>query len=366
MIDRRRLLSSAFAAPLVLRGSSSAQELLRVLGWAGYADQGVIDRFKAEFGADLVVDNIGAYDEIFLRLRAGGLGEYSVVAPHHGLVAALHAEGLLQPLDETRIPRLSELDDRFLLPEHTVPGRRRLAAPLIWGTCPCIYNADLLPVPPAAWTDLEAEEFTGRVGMQDDSLSHFLLWGRAAGVEFPPNLTHDELDETVLLLTRIKRERVSHFTPYPADLTAQLTSGKIAITTTGWEGMILLPEAAGANLRIARLAPGDFSWLQTLAIAANAPMVDAAHQFIDFMLRPEEQAALAMRTLRGVVHPGAPGLIDEPVRALVDYSDLDAVFATSPMLAFPPITETVDGAATYLDWVTSWERIRLVKSEAAP
>ncbi len=94
-------------------------------------------------------------------------------------------------------------------------------------------------------------------------------------------------------------------------------------------------------------------------------MTDAAHQFIDFMLSAEEQAGLANRTIRGIVNLGATGLIDEHIRNLTDYSNLDAALAQSPMLGFPPLSETVDGPATYLDWVTSWERIRLVKSEAA-
>ncbi len=258
MIDRRRLIASAVAAPIVLRRGAIAQEPLRVLGWGGYVDQGVIDRFRATTGVEVIVDNIGSYDEIFLRLRSGGLAWYSLVAPHHGLISTLQSEGLIQPLNEDLISRLSEVDPHFLLPDTTVIDGKRYAVPLVWGTSPAVYNADLLPEPPTSWADLDSDAFTGIVGMQDDSWSHFNVWGRAAGAENPPALLPDEFESTVDLLTRIKQDRVGHFTPYTLDLTAQLAAGKIAITTTGWEGMPLLAEANGANLKIARLAPGDF------------------------------------------------------------------------------------------------------------
>jgi spermidine/putrescine transport system substrate-binding protein len=365
MINRRTLLSSTIALPTIWTQAGRAQEPLVVLGWGGYTDQGVLDRFRVETGIEVIIDQIGAYDEIFLRMRSGGRGRYSVLPPHHGLVPMMLAGNLIQPLDEGLIPRLAEVDARLLLPDTTVVDGRRGAVPLIWGTCPCIYNADLLPEPPTSWAELDSDAFTGRIGMQDDSFGHMNLWGRVSAGDTVPILTPAQFDATTSILENLKRNRVAHFTPYAADLTAHLANGSILLTTTGWEGMLLLPEAAGANLQIARLAPGDFSWMQTLAIAADAPMPEVAHQFINFMLGPEEQAGLAHRTQRNIVHPGAPPFIDEPLRNLTAYDDLDAVLSQSPILDFPPVGETMDGTATYLDWVTAWEQIRLVKSEAA-
>jgi spermidine/putrescine transport system substrate-binding protein len=366
MINRRRLIAAAAVTPLVLRRTAAGQEPLLVLGWEGYVDPPTIERFRDRTGLEIVLETIGAYDEIFERLRAGGVHQYSVVAPHHGLTAALHAAGLIQPLDLNQIPRLAEIDPHFSLPETTEIDGTRYAAPLLFGTCPAIYNADLLPEPPANWADLDSDAYTGKVAMLDDSFSHFNLWGRAVGAAKAPVLSADEMDATATILTNLKQDRVSHFTPFPHDLVAQLANGKAVISTTGWEGLTLLPERGAANLKIARMAPGDFSFVQTLAIPSAAPMRDAAHQFIDFMLSPEEQAALANRTTRGIVHPAAVGLIAEPVRSLTDYANLDAAFAQSPILPFPPLAESPDGTASYLDWVLSWERIRTVKSNAAP
>ena len=365
-IDRRRLLAGAATAPLVIRRSASAAQPLRVLGWFNYIDEGVVDRFRELTGIEVQLFTVGAYDEIFTQLRAGGLGYYSVIAPHHGLLPLLHQDGFVQPLDLARIPRFLELNTSFLLPGTTEIDGARYAVPLVFGTSPCIYNAALLPEPPDAWTDLDSPIFDGKVGMFDDGLGHFMHWGRVASPATAPRLSPNGFAGTVERLTSLKQDRVSHFTPFVSDLVFQLANGKAVVTTTGWEGMLLLPEAAGVELRIARPAPGDYSWVQTLAIPAESPQAEAAHRFIDFMLSPEEQAALSTRIVRGVVHPGAAVLIPEPIRTLLGYPDLDAVLAHSPILDFPPIGEAADETATYLEWVTAWEQIRLVESEAAP
>ena len=365
MISRRRILAVA-AAPLIQYAPARAQEPLLVLGWDGYLDQPAIDRFKHATGIDVVLDVVGSYDEIFTQLRAGGVHRYSVIAPHHGLIGDLQQRGVIQPLDPNQIPHLAEIDSHFALTDTTVIDGAKYGAALIFDTCPALYNADLLPEPPNNWLALASDLYTGKVGMLDDGFSHFNLWGRAIGAAHPPNLSANEMLATTAILSELKQNRVSHFTPYPADLVAQLANGKAVISTTGWGGLTLLPDRGKANIKVVHLQPGDFSFVQVLAITAEAPQVPAAHQFINFMLSPNEQAALANRTTRAIVNLGAVPMIDPAISAFTNYADLDSVMAQSPPLGFPPIGETTDGTASYLDWALAWDKVRSLKSTAAP
>ena len=365
MISRRRILAVA-AAPLIQYAPARAQEPLLVLGWDGYLDQPAIDRFKHATGIDVVLDTVGSYDEIFTQLRAGGVHRYSVIAPHHGLIGDLKERGYIQPLDPNQIPHLAEIDSHFALTDTTVIDGAKYGAALIFDTCPALYNADLLPEPPNNWLALASDLYTGKVGMLDDGFSHFNLWGRAIGAAHPPNLSANEMLATTAILSELKQNRVSHFTPYPADLVAQLANGKAVISTTGWGGLTLLPDRGKANIKVVHLQPGDFSFVQVLAITAEAPQVPAAHQFINFMLSPNEQAALANRTTRAIVNLGAVPMIDPAISAFTNYADLDSVMAQSPPLGFPAIGETTDGTASYLDWALAWDKVRSLKSTAAP
>jgi putative spermidine/putrescine transport system substrate-binding protein len=364
MISRRSLISSAVAAPLVFGVRARAADTLYVLGWPGFADQPMLDRFAAITGIGLVVDLVSSYDEIFARLRDGFGNPYSVIVPHHGLTLALKQQGLIQAIDTAQVPTLSQVDPHFALDNDTVISGEKCAIPVLFGTTPCIYNVGALAELPTSWADLDSDDFTGKVGMLDDGLSHFYVAGRAIGSDTTPALMGLEFNQAENVLTELKAERVSHFTAYPNDLADQLRRGKAVISTTGAEGMTLMPEAGG-KLGVARLAPGDFGFVQTLAITTNAPLVPAAYQFIDFMLGASEQAALAIRTARGIVNPGAVSLLPQSLLNLTNYHDLDAVFAQSPLLGFPPLSETARGPKSYLDWVLAWDAIRQTKSRAA-
>ena len=218
---------------------------------------------------------LDAYDQIFIQLRAGGVHRYAVVAPHHGLIAALRDAGLIQAIDLTQISHWPEIDSHFQLPETTVLDGQRYGVPLIFGTCPAIYNADLLPEPPANWTDLNTDAFDGKVAMFDDGLSHFNLWGRAIGSADRARSQHRRDACHLPHALRSQASAGLSFHAYPNDLVAQIANGKALISTTGWEGLTLLPERGAANIRIARLAPGDFSFVQVLAIPAETPICRA-------------------------------------------------------------------------------------------
>lgn len=365
MIDRRRLLAGAITAPTILIRPARAQEPVFVLAWGGYTDQPLLDRFAALTGITVVVDNVSSYDEIFLHLRTKTGNQYSVIAPHHGLVKALQQQQLLQPIDPNQISHLSKIEPSLAVTDAVVFDSQTWAVPLLFGTTPCIYNTELLPEPPTTWSDLDSDAFTGRLGMLDDPLGHFYLAGLAVGSTTVPALEPADFAQASDLLTDLKRNRVSHFTAYPDDLVTQLSGGKAVISTTGYEGMTLYKEAAG-KLAVARLAPHDFSFVQALAIPANAPNPIAAHAFIDFMLEKNEQAGLANRTQRGIVNLGAVPLMDPAVASLTNYADLHAVLTQSPILGFPPLATSASPAATYADWIVAWDAVRQTTSRARP
>jgi spermidine/putrescine transport system substrate-binding protein len=364
MISRRHLLLGAAAAPTLIRRATTADEPMYVLAWGGYTDQPLLDRFTAQTGVGLVVDNISSYDEIFMLLRSSYGRQYSVVVPHYGLTRDLQQQSLIQPIDVAQIPNYTAIDPHFALENDTVVAGEKYAIPVLFGTNPCIYNTEVLPEPPTRWADLESSDFTGLVGMLDDPFSNYNLAGRAIGSTGMPLMTTAQFNEATNVLTHLKSARVGHFTATPVDLVNRLGQGRIGISTTGYEGMTLYKEGQG-KLAIARMAEGDFSFVQAFAIAAAAPNPVAAHQFINFMLDPGEQAGLANRTQRGIVNLAAVPNIDPAVSALTNYADLDAVFAQSPITGFPPLNETARAGATWTDWIVTWDDIRLTTSRAA-
>lgn len=363
-VTRRRLLAGASAGLLGVAaarhwGRADDGDALRLLCWEGYENPGANKAFSDARGLAVQADYLGANDEIFTFLRAGGLGQYDLVTPSNGLIAPLVANGLIQPIDLARLKNTAGLFPAFAQPDWTVVDGKVYAVPYTWRTGPLVYDAKKLSEPPAKWTDLITIPYKAKVVMPDDVVSHFLTWNRALGVADPARVTTFELNQTVSLLVRIKRDQTVAFVGGPHDVAHELATGRSAVSTMGWESVPSLADAKGADLRLAHPEPGDFSICDSLCIPVDAPHLDAAYAFIDAMLTPEAQAKLAAALFRGSVTSAAVPLIPEGPRGLFGYDDLDKVFTISPLAGFPPLSaEEAPGFATYVDWVVAWDRIR--------
>jgi spermidine/putrescine transport system substrate-binding protein len=370
-LSRRRVIGGAGALTLgaagaawLRRSQSGAQNkgtnrrTLRLLCWPGYDDAAVSKPFREKYNVDVEADYIGANDEIFTLLRAGGVGAYDVVTPHNGIVKSLAAAGLIDPLDRGLLPNADDAFPRFHWPDWVTIGDAVYGAPFLWGTSPMVYAPAHVAAAPTAWLDVQAAKYRGRVVMTEDGFGHLLIWNAVMGHSDPTRVTIFDLNTTTDLLISIKQNRAAAYVSTMNDVARLLAAGTAWVSTIGWESAPYLPGAKGANLKTTHPRPGDYSFCDNLSLAKGAPNPDLAHAFIDHMLAPETQADLMNRLLRGTVNASAVALLNDMARGLYTYDDLDTVFALSPLRGFPPLEDTGDGIATYVDWVKSWERVR--------
>ncbi|MCD6032787.1 MAG: extracellular solute-binding protein [Thermomicrobiales bacterium] len=142
------------------------------------------------------------------------------------------------------------------------------------------------------------------------------------------------------------------------DLADIMARGEAWLSTIGWEAIPAFPVAEGADLRYTHPAPGDFTFVDSYCIPAEAPNLDTAYAFIDHMLSPEAQAIAMDDMDSATVNVEAIPLLDEATRALFPYDNLDEIFAVAPVWGFPPLEDQGDGIVTYNGWLEAWERVR--------
>ncbi|HET8523085.1 MAG TPA: extracellular solute-binding protein [Thermomicrobiales bacterium] len=364
-LSRRTFVGGIVAAGVGMRvvqpSTAAADKTLRLLCWAGYDDPEITKAFRDQTGFAVQSTYLGANDEIFLDLRAGGLGTIDVVTPQNGVIADLVASDLIQPLDYDRLPNSAGYLQRFHLPEWAVVDGKPYAAPFLWGTAPAVYNADALPQPPENWLDLLSSTYRGRLAIPDDGLGHFKIWNRALGAADPVHVTQSQLIRTTNVLVSLKAQQAIALTADMTVITGLVASGAAWLSTIGWEAIPHSPTAAGARLKLAYPAPGCFSSCYSFCLAKDAPNLDAAYAFIDSLISPDVQAIAAAKLWRGTVNEQAISHLTNDAHALFPYDNLDPFFELNPLLGFPPLQEAGEGMATYVDWVEAWERVHFGK-----
>src|SRR5512141_2392458 len=95
---------------------------LNLYGWSDYVPQQLLDDFTSQYGIKVNYDTYSSNEEMLAKLQAGASG-YDLVIPSDYTVTIMVKQGMLEPLDQTKIPNYANLDTRCTNKEYD-PGNK--------------------------------------------------------------------------------------------------------------------------------------------------------------------------------------------------------------------------------------------------
>lgn len=308
-------------------GSAEDQAVVHVYNWSDYIAPDTIRNFEAETGIKVVYDLFDSNDVLEAKLLSGGSG-YDVVVPTSEFLARQIVAGVFQPLDRSRLPHYDNLDPELMkLLELQDPGNR-YAIPYLWGTNGIGYNVDqvrkaLGPDAPVDSFDLifrpanAARLATCGIAMLDAPRDVLAVALRYQGID--PNSEDPEVyrNQAKRLLDAV-RPYIRYF--HSSQFINDLANGEICVAY-GYSGDILQAgdraREAGNGVNIAYSIPreGTIIFFDMMAIPAASRHVEAAHRFIDYLLRPEVIAGISNYVKYPNPNRASLPLIDPAVRA---------------------------------------------------
>lgn len=274
-------------------GGASGGGTLYLYNWGDYIDPELVEQFTAESGVAVVVDTFETNEDMIAKVRAGGSG-YDIVVPSDYAVQVMVADGLLAPLDRAQLSNLGNLDPQlqglYFDPEgsHSVP--------YLFGTTGIAYSMASFPDGVESWAALfepaQLEAVRGKASMLDDEREAPGAALRYLGAS---------LNSTDPALLGQARDLLLAQKPFLAaynsgNFQRLLASGEYLIAQAFSDDALLarrgLEDEFSGNPDIAFVIPqeGGTIWMDNLAILEDSPSKEAAHRFIDFMLRPEVAA----------------------------------------------------------------------------
>ncbi len=295
--------SNSAASPTAQTASTSSgqgSKQLYLYTWADYAGQDLFKRFTEQTGIEVIHDVYDSNETMLAKLQAGGGKQYSIIYPSDYFVQQMLDLNLLTKLDQSRIRGLDTLRDRWKNPSYDPNNTHTV--PFNWGTTGVIYNTKVWTQAPQDWSDLWKfqDGVAGKLTLLDDVREVMGATLRSLGYSY--NSTNDkEIEEAYNKLREIK-PAVASFQTYGWE--DQLASGDLAMCMTFSPLGNLLP-AEQPQLKFVIPASGTSLWTDTIAIPVSAPNPDAAYEWINFILQPENAAA-AVNELK-IATPNQPG-----------------------------------------------------------
>ena len=315
--SRREFLTAATAALLAAcrrrpaappAGSAELGPIegkLNIYNWSDYIAPEVIPGFEREFGVAVTYDTYESSEEMVAKLLAGATG-YDLVVPTTYAVAALRASDLLAPLSRRYLPNLPNLAPIFRGLAHDPTDA--FTVPWQWGITGIAWRTDLIPAAPDSWGVFLDARNRSRMTMLDDERDVIGAFLRFRG--------HSLNSTDTAELEMARRDAVVAKANLKAYLSApvkgQLIAGDVWLAQL-WNG-----DAAQARKEQPALAwvlprEGSTLWIDSLVLPRSAPHPRAAHEFMNYVLRPEVGAAISAATGYGTPNRTALRLLASPV-----------------------------------------------------
>ncbi len=268
--------------------------VLNLFIWSSYIDPALLTAFEKQCGCKVVETDYASNAEMSAKLKAGGDAQYDVVVPSSYYVPELAAEGLLQPIDHSKVPNYKNLFPKFQNPTYD-PGDK-YSMPYQQGTTGIVYDPAKIKNPPTSWAILYDPKvnpnypFVLPKGEGRDQIASACAY---LGYGFTCSKKSEWLAAAKLILKTKKR---SNFAGFVDETPArdQMKSGLIA-ASTAYNGDIGQCYADGSCKTLKYFLPkeGTENWVDTMAIPAHAPNPQLALAFINFILDAANGADLS-------------------------------------------------------------------------
>jgi putrescine transport system substrate-binding protein len=319
-------MAGACAALLFLAaaGATAEEPVLNVYNWADYIGPDTIRNFEREFGIRVNYDTYDSSEVVDSRLLAGRSG-YDIVFHSAAFSRRLLGVGIFRELDKSRLPNWRHLDPGLLAKFAEFDPGLRHGAPFMWGTLGFTYNVDMVkarmpdaPLDSAAFLldpKVIARFADCGVSLLDsptDVIPTTMLYlGRPAN-----SVEEADLDAAERTLAAI-RPYVRYFDS--TKMLLDLPNREVCVAMT-WSGDYAVAarraEEAGVPINLAYTVPreGVPVWMDAVFIPADAPHPENAHEFINYLLRPEVIAAITNFTGYANCNRDATPLVEPGIR----------------------------------------------------
>jgi spermidine/putrescine-binding protein len=268
----------ATSACAVLSVQAADQEL-NLFAWSKYIPEAVVEGFTKETGIRVNYEEFASGEEMLSKMLAGGTA-YDVVQPPDYIAEALIQAKLLSKLDATKLSNLNNILPEFLRMPHD--PTQEYTVPYMAGTVGIVVNTERVKDPIRGFKDVFQPKHANRIVAVNDNreLVTWALYTLGLGAN---ELTPENLAKAKPLIA----EWVKLIKVYDSDSPKNhLLNNEVDL------GIVWSGEAAALyneNKKFAYILPqeGAHLFVDVLAVPSVSKNKDAAHRFINYILRPE-------------------------------------------------------------------------------
>lgn len=303
-MNRRLFLMGVAGA---LSGCSiRAERRLNVYNWSNYIAASTIPDFEKEFQCRVRYATYASAEEMLAKVMSGNSG-WDVVFPSNSFVEPMRELGLLARLDHQRLSGLVHLEARFQSPAWD--SNLEWCVPYMHGATGILYSKKA-GQPPRRWADLWSAQYAGRMTMLDDPAEVFGACLKRLDSSINAS------DETKL---RVARDLAIRQKPLlraylNEEVRDQLIAGDV-LAAQMWANPAQHTMEQSPDLAFTYPEEGFPLYADNACILRESKRQELAHEFLNYLLRPEVAAAIAGEMKTATANKAAQQLLPAEMRS---------------------------------------------------
>lgn len=284
---KKPLLATALLATTLIASPAFADGELKIYNFFEYMPQELLDKFQKETGVTVTMDTYDSNEAMLASLKAGKLGQYDVAMPGDYMVKIMSDQGLLDTFKPEELSNFANIKEEWADVPFD-PGRTH-SIPYQWGSTSFSVNRDVYKgdIDTLAIIFDPPEELKGRINVLDSQGEVLALGSMYLGI---PQCTTDR--EQLKALNDMLLKAKASWASFGSDTAKDVLVSGDAAAGMIYNGFSAKARAEGANVEYAYPKEGAVVWMDNVVLLKDAPNRENALKFMDFLLVPENAAAL--------------------------------------------------------------------------
>ncbi|PSU76829.1 ABC transporter substrate-binding protein [Photobacterium phosphoreum] len=265
---------------------SAANDVLNVYNWAEYIPTDVIKAFEKEYDVTVNYSTFDNNESMYTKLKLLDGKGYDVAFASTYFIEKMAREGMLAKIDKSKMHHLNDIYSGLM--KQPFDPNNDYSLPYVWGVTGISYNAEVITNDQVtSWKDLWNTNFEQQVMLLDDVRDVFGMALRAQGHSI--NSTNEaEIKQAYEKLRQLRSNVVVYNSDAPH---VPYVTGE-AMVGMQWNGNAFMAKQEMPELKFVYPTEGAILWMDNFIVPKGSENKDLAFKFIDFFMRPENQAKI--------------------------------------------------------------------------
>jgi putative spermidine/putrescine transport system substrate-binding protein len=276
---------------------------VNIVAWAGYAENGSTDPkvdwvtpFEKQTGCKANVKVAGTSDEMVTLMKTG---DYDVVSASGDAALRLIYGGTVAPVNTDLVPNYKDVFESLKLKPWNSVDSVPYGIPHGRGANLLMYRTDIVEPAPTSWSAVfdANSPHKGKITAYDspiyiaDAALYLMKTKPELGIKNPYALDDKQFTAAIDLLKEQNKLIGEYWSDYTKEVQA-FKSGDSVLGTT-WQVITNLTKADNAPVEAILPSEGATGWSDTWMVAANAKHPNCGYLWMNHIVSPEANAAVA-------------------------------------------------------------------------